>query len=46
MYGLRDDHTNCGKSERERKILCDITYMYLKYDTNELTYKTKMDSQI
>ena len=29
-YGPRDDHTNQGKSERERQILCDITYMYLK----------------
>ena len=43
MDGLRDYHT---KSERERQIPYDITYMQnLKYDTNELTYKTETDSQ-
>ena len=34
------------KSERERQIPYDITYMWnLKYDTNELIYKTERDSQ-
>lgn len=34
------------KSERERQILYGITYTWnLKYDTNELTYKTEMDTQ-
>ena len=29
-------------SQKERQILCDITYMWnLKYDTNELIYKQK-----
>ena len=31
---------------RERQIPYDITYMWnLKYDTNELIYKTETDSQ-
>ena len=33
------------KSERERQIPYDITYMWnLKYDTNEPTCKTETDS--
>ena len=47
MNGPRDDHTQQSKSERERQILCAITYMWnLKYDIQELIYKTEMDSQI
>ena len=39
-------HTKQSKSERERQILHDITYMWnLKYDTNELIYITEIDSQ-
>ena len=34
------------KSERERQRPYDITYMWnLKYDTNERTYETEIDSQ-
>ena len=34
------------KSEREKQVLYDITYMWnLKYDTNEHIYKTQPDSQ-
>ena len=34
------------KSERERQIPYDITYMWnLKYDTNEHIYETETDSQ-
>ena len=34
------------KSDRERQISYGITYMWkLKYDTNELIYKTETDSQ-
>ena len=34
------------KSDTEREISYDITCMWnLKYDTNELTYKTETDSQ-
>ena len=36
-----------SKSERERQIPYDITYTWnLKYDTNELIYKTETNSQI
>ena len=36
-----DYHTNSSKSDRKRQIPHDITYMWnLKYDTNELIYKT------
>ena len=42
----RDYHTKWSKSERERQIPHDITYMRnLKYDTNELIYETETDSQ-
>ena len=35
-----------SKSERERQILYDITYMWnLKYDANELICETETDSQ-
>ena len=34
-------------SQREKDKYHDITYMWnLKYDTNELVYKTETDSQI
>ena len=40
----RDYRTKLSKSERQ--ISYDITYMWnLKYDTNELIYKTETDSQ-
>ena len=46
MDGPRDYHTKWSKSERERQIPYDITYMCnLKYDTIELIYKTETDSQ-
>ena len=36
MDGPREYHTKWSKSERERQILYDITYMQnLKYDRNE-----------
>ena len=35
-----------SKSDRGRQVPYDITYMWnLKYDTNELIYKTEIDSQ-
>ena len=47
MDGPRDYHTERSKSERERQIPYDITYLWnLKQDTNEHKYKTKTDSQI
>ena len=42
----RDYHTKQSKSERERQIPYDFTYMWnLKYDRNELIYETEKDSQ-
>ena len=47
MDGPRDYHTKQSKSERERQIPYDITYMWnLKYDINQHIYETKTDSQI
>ena len=47
MDGPRDYHTKWGKSERERQMPYDITYMWnLKHDTNEYIYETKTDLQI
>ena len=47
MDGPRDYHTKWSKSDRERQTSYDITYMWnLKYDTNELIYKTESDSKI
>ena len=41
----RDHHTKWSKSERESQIPYDITYMWkLKYNRNELIYKTETDS--
>ena len=35
-----------SKSDRGRQISYDITYMWtLKHDTNELIYKTEIESQ-
>ena len=46
MGGPRDYHTKWSKSDRERQIPYDITYMCnLKYDTNELIYQTETESQ-
>ena len=46
MNEPRDDHTQQSKSERERQIPCDITYMQnLNYDTDELINETETDSQ-
>ena len=42
----RNDYTKLSRSERERQIPYDITYMWnLKYDTNQHIYETKTDSQ-
>ena len=40
MDGPRDYHTKRSKSEMERQITHDITYLWnLKYDTDKLVYK-------
>ena len=45
MDTTRDSHTKSSKSEGERKIPYDITYMWnLKYGPNELIYRTETDS--
>ena len=42
MDATRDYHTKWSKSERERQIPYDITYMWnLKYNTNEPIYETE-----
>ena len=44
MNGSRDCHTKWRELDRERQILHDITHMWnLKYDTNELIFKTEID---
>ena len=46
MDGARDYHAKRSKSERERQIPYNITYMWnIKYDANELIYKIETDSQ-
>ena len=45
MDGPRDYNTKRSKSETERQIPYDITYMWnLKYDTNELICETETDA--
>ena len=45
MDGPRDYHTKWNKSEKERQISYDITYMWnLKYETNEPIYETETES--
>ena len=46
MDATRDDHTKWSKSERERQIPHDITYMWnLNYDTNEPIYEREKGSR-
>ena len=48
MDGPRDDHTKWSKPDMERQISYDIAYMWnlkKKKDTNELIYKTEIESQ-
>ena len=41
-YLCRDCHTKWSKSDRERQISYDVTYMWnIEYDTNELFIKQK-----
>ena len=47
MDATRDYHTKQSKSERERQIPYDITYMWtLKYGANESIYTTEADSDM
>ena len=46
MDATKDYHTKRSKSERERQILYDITYMWnLNYGMNEPIYEMGTDSQ-
>ena len=46
MDATRDYHTKWSKSERERQIPDDITYVgNLKYGTNEPIYKTETNRE-
>ena len=46
MDATRDYHTKWSKSEKERQIPYDVTYMWnLKYDTNESIYETESGAQ-
>ena len=46
MDGPRDYHTQWSKSDRERKVSYDITYMWnlKKIDINKLIYRMEIDS--
>ena len=47
MDATRDHHTKWSKSERERQIVYDITYMWsLKCGTNKPIYRIEIDSDI
>ena len=48
MDGPRDYHTKQSNSDRGRQISYDIPYIWnlKKIDTDELIYKTEIDSQI
>ena len=44
MNATRDSWIKLNKSERERKIPYDTTYMWdLNYDTDELIYETETE---
>ena len=46
MGGPRHSHTKWSKSRRESQILYNVIYMQnLKYDANELIYKTETQTQ-
>ena len=44
MDGPGDDHTKWSKSEKDKHHRTSLVWN-LKYDTNELIYKTETDSQ-
>ena len=47
MARPRDYHTKWSKSDRDRLIPYDITYMWnLKYDTDEPAYETETESDV
>ena len=47
MDGTRDCHTEWRRSDGERQVSYDISYVCnFKNDTNELIYKTEIESQM
>ena len=47
MDGPRVCHSEWSKSDREKQVSYDIAYMWnLKKGTNELIYKTEVESQM
>ena len=47
MDGPRDCHTEWSKSDRERQISYDITYIWSqKNGTKKFIYKTEVESQM
>ena len=45
MDGPRDYHTQWSKSDGERQISYDITYMWNKKYTNDFIYRREADSR-
>ena len=47
MDVIRDSHTKWSRSERERQIPYDMTYIWnLKYGTNKPIYNVEIDTCI
>jgi len=47
MNEPRDYHPKWRKSGKRKQIPYDTTYMWsLKYDTNEITYKTETNTEL
>ena len=45
MDGPRDYHTKWSKSEKDKYRIISLTCGILKNDTDEIIYKTKINSQ-
>ena len=46
MDGHRGDHTKWSKSDRERQLLCDISYMWNPKKYNKLVNKKKKRNRL
>ena len=45
MDGVRDGHTKRSKTEKDKYQMISLIMWNLKYDTNELIYKTEADPE-
>ena len=45
MDGVRDGHTKRSKMEKDKYHMISLIMWNLKYDTNELIYKTEADPE-